>query len=392
MTSTQQGATLVERVTGLLPLIAASAAEAEKNRQVSVEVIDGLKQAGFFRALVPHSYGGDEGDPYDWAQACRTIARADMATAWVGGVLGGHCYGISYFSKRAQDEVWATGPDTLVCSSLAPLGKAERVDGGVRLSGRFPFASGSDHADWAMIGFILADDTAGPPSFFMGLVPRPDYRIEDDWFTTGMCATGSKSLMLDQVFVPEHRWFGPGVERGPMAPGLHSNPIYTVTLDFMSAFFAAVLVGGAEGALDVAAQALKQRASHMPGRSATSAPRQLRLGEASLQIRAAGTVLDKALRQRTDALERGYAMTAEEQAWLFADETCATRLARHGIDLLLEEGGASAQFLDRPLQRFWRDIHTGSEHVQLDMLSRSQTCGRLLVGLPIGAGMFDAGS
>lgn len=377
------GSTLTDRVRALLPLVASRAAECEKSRMVPVDVIDALKEAGFFSALAPRVYGGAEGDLLDWTQACRLLASADMSTAWVAGVMGGKSLAVGYYAKKAQDEVWANGPTALICSSLAPRGKAERVEGGVILNGKFTFASGCDHSDWAMLGFVIPEGGDLAPGHRVGLVPRSDYRIEDDWFTSGMCGTGSKTLVVENVFVPEYRWFGPGVERGPMEPGVHANPIYSVSVDFWSAFYICVMIGGAQGAVAAAAEALRGRVSHAPGRTAVSVPRQLRLGEAALRIRAAAAQVDGAMRKRADAYNRGYVMSAEELAWMHAEESCASRIAREGVDLLLEEAGATQQMLDRPLQRFWRDIHTGSEHVHLDMLARSEACGRMLLGMPL---------
>jgi alkylation response protein AidB-like acyl-CoA dehydrogenase len=379
---------LSDRAREILPLVSEHAKSGEDARQISADVIKAIKDIGFFRSIVPAAYGGDEDDLYDWAQTCRTIASADMATAWVCGVLGGHSYGVTYFSKQAQDEVWANGPDAMVCSSLAPLGKATRVEGGVKVTGRYGFSSGSDYSDWAMIGFLLFDDPEGPPSYRLGLLPRKDYTIHDDWQTSGMRGTGSKTLVVEDVFIPEHRWFGPGVDRGPMDRTVHSNPVYNVSLDWMSAFFPCVLVGGAEGALQIAAENMKNRKPALPGRGGASTSRQQRLGEAALQIRAAGTVLDNCMRQRVEALNNNHKLGPQESAWLFADETYATRIARKAVDMLLEETGGGAQFLDKPVQRFWRDIHTGSEHVQLDMIARSEACGAMLLDIEANGSMF----
>ena len=103
-----------------------------------------------------------------------------------------------------QDEIWGDDPDTLSSSSIAPYGQAVEVEGGVRFSGEFGWSSGCDHATWAILGFLRDDAEAGKVYSF-AIVPRDDYEIKDNWFTAGMRGTGSKTLVVKDAFVPEHR-------------------------------------------------------------------------------------------------------------------------------------------------------------------------------------------
>lgn len=376
---------LTERVQPLLAEIRERASDIEAARQTPTDIIQKLVDIGFYRAMAPAMYGGDESDPYDWVQTSRLLASADMSVGWVAGVTGGHTYGLAYFDKQVQDEVWATGPDTIMCTSGTPTGKVERVEGGIRLSGKFGFASGVDHAAWAMLGFVLPQSDSKPAGFYFCMVPRSDYSIEDDWHMSGMRGTGSKSILVDDAFVPEHRWFGPGVERGPTNPGLHKNPLFNTQFPyFMAAPFVAVIVGGAEGALEAAISALKSRISLVTAqRTADYPPRQIRLAEAALEISAARALMDRGLRELVDATTGGRSLSAEGNRWRRAEDAYISRMARRAVDHLLDEAGGGAQAMSKPLQRFWRDIHTGSEHPQLDVLGASHVCGRLLLGLPL---------
>ena len=377
---------LVERIKPLLADIRARAPAIEAARQIPKDIIEQLVQTGLLRAMMPAERGGGEDDVIDWLQAIRLLASADMATGWVAGLLACHANSLAYFDKRAQDEVWASGPDAIIGTSGAPLGRIRRVAGGVHLSGRFPFASGCDYCAWTILGFVLEQSDSREAGFYFCVVPSSDYRIEDDWFTSGLRGTGSKTLVLEDAFVPEHRWFGPGLERGPVNPGLYKNPMFNETfLAVFNAPFAAIMLGGAEGALEAATEALKSRTASAinAARTVDYAPRQIRLAEAALEIRGAAALMEKNWGLFADRLREGRAQTMADMNWWRAEDAHAARLARHAVEHLMTEAGGSAHYDRKSLQRFWRDIHTGCEHPWLDLLGMSHVIGRMMLGLPL---------
>lgn len=376
--------TMVERVEPLLDAIRAAAPSIEAERRLPDDLMDQIVGTGLTRAMSPAERGGGEEDLIDWLQAIRLIARADMATGWVAGLLACHACGVANFDPRAQDEVWADGPDTLVGSSGAPVGQIERVSGGVLLSGRFPFSSGCDFCSWTMVGFMLEQDDSRQAGFYQCLVPRADYRIEDDWYTSGLRGTGSKSLIFEKVFIPEHRWFGPGMEGGPMVPGLYKNPMFGAPFLVMyNAPFGAIVLGGAEGALDAATSAMKGRthSAITAQRTQAYAPRQIMIGEGALQIRCAAASIEKSWTKIQRSFEQGPHLTLEEIGWWRGDDAFAARQSRAGVDHLINEAGGSAQYAHKPLQRFWRDIHTACEHPWLDLVGTSHLLGRSMLGM-----------
>ena len=111
------------------------------------------------------------------------------------------------FPEQAQKDVWEgeNGLDTLTASSYMPVGKVTRADGGYRLSGKWGFSSGSDHCQWTFLGAYGPKEEGKPPDMFTLLLPRADYELVDDWFVSGLKGTGSKSVVVDDAFVPEHR-------------------------------------------------------------------------------------------------------------------------------------------------------------------------------------------
>lgn len=121
---------VLESVRPLLPAIAERAGATDENRVVPGESVRELRAAGFFRMLQPKRYGGAESDPVHFYEVVREVSGACASTGWVASVLGVHAWQLGLFPERAQDEVWGPGPDTLISSSYAPVGKLTPVDGG----------------------------------------------------------------------------------------------------------------------------------------------------------------------------------------------------------------------------------------------------------------------
>src|SRR5690606_13021191 len=134
------------------------------------------------------------------------LARGCASSGWIYAIGASHTYLVALFPIEAQKEVWRDGSDVFVAGSYAPGCAAERTPQGYRVSGAWPFASGVDNATWSVVGALLpSDDGAAPPRPGFLLVPASDYTIRDDWHTTGLCGTGSKQIVLDNVTVPRHR-------------------------------------------------------------------------------------------------------------------------------------------------------------------------------------------
>ncbi|WP_322996917.1 acyl-CoA dehydrogenase family protein [Castellaniella sp.] len=195
---------MLDRIRAILPDIAARADQAEKERQVPAENIRLLKQTGMHRAFQPRHYGGLEMSLPDFAQCVVALSGACGGTSWAFSLLCTHSHQLAMFSKQLQDEVWGQNPDATASSSIAPFGRTEEVEGGILFSGEMGWSSGCDHADWAIVGFNRFDAN-GEKVYCFAVVPRQDYTIRDDWYAMGMRGSGSKTLILDKVFVPEHR-------------------------------------------------------------------------------------------------------------------------------------------------------------------------------------------
>ena len=215
-------------IRSLLPRVRARAAECERARTVPAETVAELRELGFYKLVQPSAHGGYEQDFAILADLMMELAGACASTAWVCGLLAAHQWMVGTFPAQAQRDVWRTNPDATFCGSYAPVNEAVPDAGGFRLSGRWGFASGCDNSQWAICGARLpaTADRPGQPAFL--LVPASDYAIEDTWDVIGLAGTGSKTLVLKDVFVPEYRVLLFADAASGRTPGsrLYSNRLY----------------------------------------------------------------------------------------------------------------------------------------------------------------------
>jgi 3-hydroxy-9,10-secoandrosta-1,3,5(10)-triene-9,17-dione monooxygenase len=195
----QVGAGVISGVADLLPVLRERAQETEDARAVPADSVKALTEIGFFRLLQPARFGGLEADPVTFLTAVRLIASACGSTGWVASVVGVHPWQLALFPLQAQEEVWGADTNTRMSSSYAPTGRAEPVAGGHRLTGRWSFSSGCDHATWVLLGAIVPDADGVPADFRTFLLPASDYAIDDVWDTVGLRGTGSNDIVVSDA-------------------------------------------------------------------------------------------------------------------------------------------------------------------------------------------------
>ena len=168
------------------------------------QTIADYRAAGILRILQPRRFGGQQGRFSLFSRIVEELTYGCASAAWVYAVLAEHQWIIAQYPEQAQVDVWGDDPEAVASSSLAPRAAAERVPGGWRLSGHFPFSSGCDYAQWAILGAFLGE-IGDPRHIAYLLAPLSEIEIVDDWQTLGLAGTGSKTLVLHDLFVPEHR-------------------------------------------------------------------------------------------------------------------------------------------------------------------------------------------
>src|SRR4051812_16305792 len=199
----QNAETLSERARSLVPALRQRSKQATAERRLPKETIDDFQRLGLTRCLQPAMFGGFASDYRVFSKMLRTLAQGCGSSAWVAAVHGEHNWVVGNFPESAQQEVWGDNPHAVASASVAPNGTAEAAAGGYRLSGRWSFASGCDHAQWILLGAM--SKSSGTPETRMLLLPMSQVEIIDDWDVMGLCGTGSKSIVAKDVMVPAHR-------------------------------------------------------------------------------------------------------------------------------------------------------------------------------------------
>ncbi len=361
---------VVDRVEKLGPELAALADDNESLGKLSDKTVGLLRTAGVIRLLQPKEYGGCAAHPRDFAEAVMAVARHDGAAGWVCGVVGVHPWELAQMDPRLAQEVWGDDPDTWIASPYMPGGIADPVDGGYRLTGRWPFSSGSDHCRWDFLGALLGDGKgrpAGPISVLHVVLPRSDYEIIDGtWDVIGLAGTGSKDVVVRDAFVPEHRVVRQeSVMEGAAAEtaGL-TDPLYRLPFTAMFPLgITAAVIGICEGALAVHLDQQRDRVA-VTGVQVRDDPYVLyAAGEAAAEIAASRVQLIDGISRLYDQVEAGRPVTVEDRANVRRNQIrCAWR-AVSAVDEIFARSGGNAIRRGNPLQRFWRDAHVGLQHM-----------------------------
>lgn len=384
-TSNDAGATMragVERVRGL---IAANADRAEAERRVPNENVEALRDAGFFKSLQPAKYGGTPMGAEEYVPAVVSIAQSCASTAWASGLLAQHSHMLALMSTELQDEVWGSDPDALLSSSVAAINGCTEVPGGVRISGRWGWSSGCDHASWAILGFRREVAELGGmliPHF--AVVPMSDLTIVDDWHVSALRGTGSKTLHLDDVLVPEHRIeslisLSMGTAKGF---GTHPGIFHAPFTPWFSLGFSAVSLGVSLRFLELYKEKVKTRTRAYTGAAEiNSVPAMLRVAESHHQLTAVHATLEKDWTSMTAHAMSSRLPDPDTAAHWRANQSYATKMSIEALDRLWSASGGTAFFDDNEMQRLWRDSKMTGSHAYSDYDIARQRHGRQLLGL-----------
>src|SRR4029079_10785067 len=185
--------------------LADRAQEAERIRRLPAETVADLTASGFTELLVPARFGGQQAEWPAILDPVRRMAHGCASSAWTIGFYALHNWMLALFDERAQEEAFATGP-FLAPAPLAPTGRGVPSGDGIRLTGRWSWATGVRDGNWIMVGALCGPDE-DPAAIYpaLALLPISDVRIEDVWRTDGMRATGSDDVVITDAFVPHHR-------------------------------------------------------------------------------------------------------------------------------------------------------------------------------------------
>lgn len=364
--------------------LADRARNAEDLRHLPDATVADLRATGFTELLVPKRFGGEQAAFPELLDPVRRMAHGCTSSAWTIGFYALHNWMLALFGERAQEEAFGTRP-FLAPAPLAPTGRGLPADGGIRLTGRWSWATGVTHGNWLIVGALCGPDDALWPA--LALLPASEAVVDDVWHTDGMRATGSHDVSVTDVFVPEHRLVKVADIYGGTAPGagLHDSPTYRWPMVPALALLAAMpALGSAERVTELYAERVAQRVLAYEGRMQKDKPiAQARLAEARVRLRALHGLLDATVGEIETIVATGDAVSRQVRGDARLTAAHIVHESRAVIAMLFEASGASVHFLDSPLQRFKRDVDVLSGHVVFDYDTSRELAGALTLGMKI---------
>jgi alkylation response protein AidB-like acyl-CoA dehydrogenase len=335
--------------------------EIELARRLPADLVREMAEAGLFHMVVPEAYGGAELHPALAFEAFETVARADGSTGWclmIGALTG---MASAWLPESTARTLYT--PGVITGGVAAPIGRAEAVEGGYRVTGRWPWASGSDHCQWLVGGVLVTQEgkprlREGFPEVRLLLLPREEVTLHDTWHASGLCGTGSGDMEVRDVFVPTERSLSLLSERPRI-----DRPLYTFST------FGLLALGIPAVALGIARRAIDELTAVQEA-----------VADAEATLRSARAFVLETVHASFQAASRGE-VSVRHKAELRLAYTHATRSAARAVDRMYESAGGNAVFRSSPLQRCFRDIHVVTQHALVAGPTLELT-GSVLLGLP----------
>ncbi|MBM7117201.1 acyl-CoA dehydrogenase family protein [Archangium primigenium] len=365
----------------LAPRIAARAEEIEAARRLPADLARELAEAGLFRMVLPESLGGPALHPARVIEVVETLAQADGSTGWcvMIGALTAMC---AAWLPEDTGRTMFGAPDAIIGGVAAPTGRAERVEGGYRVTGRWSWASGSQNCRWLTGGVVVTQGGAprmireGVPETRLVCFPIEDATLHDTWFASGLCGTGSGDMEVRDIFVPAERTFSMIAERPRVDHPLYAFPAFGL----LGVGLPAVALGIARRAVDELTALAQQKKTPLTGRPiAARGAVQEAVAEAEGTLRAARALLMETVNATYAAGERRE-VTLRHRAELRLSYTHATRSAARVVDRMYEAAGGASVYRASPLQRCFRDIHVATQHAMVAPATL-ETIGAVLLGV-----------
>jgi 3-hydroxy-9,10-secoandrosta-1,3,5(10)-triene-9,17-dione monooxygenase len=383
--STPTGKELVARVTALGPKLLERRLKAAHDRRLDDTSIQELVDTQVFRACLPKRWGGFELPFGTHTDVAMEAARFCGSTGWVMGIIGSHSWWIAKCKPEVQEEIFATGPDTLIGGAFnSTSSKAEKKDGGYVISGEWVFASGSLHCPWAAVaGVVPREGTT--PDFVMFLLPRKDFEIRDVWHPPGLRGTGSNTIVAQDLFVPEHRTIS-FMELGKThSVGQSINPGWTFRLPMTGVVHYSVagpVIGMARGALDGFIDHVTGRNSLLSKTNMQKLTNiQLRAAEASAEVFAAQSIYDADLLMMREAAQADRELTKEEHWRIRRNCGYIGTLTKQATRRLAEALGGTGLRDDHRVHMAAADTMAASAHMAVSWDMGGIPYGKLLLGL-----------
>lgn len=367
----------------------ADAEAIETARRLPEPWVRSFQRAGFFRLCVPRSLGGAELAPAELVRVLEALATGDGSAAWCAMIASTSGALAAWLEPDVARRIFGT-PDAVVGGVFAPRGRAERVPGGFRASGRWSFASGCQHSSWLLGGCLVSGPDgpertpAGRPDVRLLLFPAGETEILDTWHVAGLCGTGSHDIAVRELRVPETHSLSL-LSDAPREPG----PLYAFPV------FGLLAVGIAGVALGIARRAIDELNELAAHKTPTLAERRLaerswtqgRVAEAEAHWGAGRAWLLESVEAISERAAAQGTIPLADRARVRIASTHAVRSAVQAVDHVYELGGGSSPYRASPLQRHFRDVHVLTQHLMVSPASL-ELAGRVLLGVDADTSML----
>jgi len=374
---------LVARAVALQPLLRRYAGYGDVHRRQPDEVVTAMTEAGLFGLLVPRRFGGHEANLRTLLEVAEALGEVDASAAWVVslGSVAGWLVGLA--SEQARQDVFGQDPDARIAGSITPT-PAQRVEGGLRVTGRWPYASGAPHATWAAVGALVPGD-AGAPEVLLCLVPMSELTLEDTWHTVGMRGTGSHTLVAEDVFIPAHRTIRlSDIAEGASADAASEAADRPHTGSVLSLPILCPLLGLGRAALALASEKAATKPLHhtVYDRQADSVGVQIQLATATLALQTARLHAEHVVDELDAAAARGTRPDYAARARIRAQCGLAMTQALAAVNVAADLYGAGSFAESSPMQQVWRDANVIARHAGQNAAVGYEVLGKALLGLP----------
>lgn len=358
------------------------ATEADRLHTLPADLVEELKAAGLFRLALPERLGGLELDPVTMIEVIEEIARADGSAGWTV-LIGNSTSFFSWLEPHVAERLVGQGHDVVSATMFGPLGTAvAQDDGSFLVEGRWPFVSGSPHADWFLLGVVVVGVDDPPPAgspfdWRFAYLSRDQVRVEDTWDAVGLVGTGSHHVQVPPTRIPAEQLaaplFGSAKQDGP----LWRVPFFTQVGIALAGF----PLGVGRRALDEFAALARDRTRGGDSTVIASDEHvQLELGRVEAGLRAARSLVIDLAGALWATVNAGEHITLDQRAEFTSSVINAMTAATDAVDVAFRFAGSSVVAADHPLQRCFRDIHVANQHIYFSSGARKRF-GRHLLGL-----------
>ena len=381
---------IVARASALVPALRARIEQTDTLVRLPDATVDEMNRARLFELMTPHRYGGLQTSVRTYKEAMAELGRGDASTAWAGSLIN-ICNWLTavLYPEHVTDQVFANGA-VRACGVLsARKAKVRRASGGYVIEeGLWGFNSGVYHANWDLLGIPMVDEAGNVTDQGMALLPIEQVEILNDWDTIGIRGSGSSSVSVKDVFVPDERVasVSAAIEGRYNSTHLRDEPLYRVAcVPILAIILVFPALGAARAALETFLAELPKRGIQYTWyeKQAEAAVTHLQVGEASAMIDAAEAIVERAVNDLDSNAEddRGY-MDIMTRARIRRDTGYASKLIWEAVDLLASASGGSLAGAAKPLNRIWRDARIANLHGIVNTSTNMELFGRLLCGQP----------